>query len=97
MTEQLSPWCPLCFLEAGVTDASTRNVLRILTPSGARGQTVTPWDNGGWQCGSCGLTAPEHSWAKLMAEVIHSIDVDLDIEDFQSDIDRAYWKAENSK
>jgi len=45
---------------------------------GARGQTVTPWDNGGWSCETCGFRAPAEATFLLIDAVLHLSDPDCD-------------------
>lgn len=55
--------CPFCFLESGETDS----MFWCNPPGGYRGQVVTPWDAGWWQCDTCSLRLN-----KRMAEILNA-------------------------
>ena len=85
------PWCPWCFDDCANRQDALREcatfVSRVPRYGGARGQTVTPWDNGGWRCTSCQIQLPPHAWALAMIWVAKSHGYVED--EYQKDVDRA--------
>ena len=60
------PPCPWCVYGGTPLDAAHQTVSCVVRPGGCRGQTVTPWDMGGWRCSGCGVSAPSEAWARAI-------------------------------
>lgn len=74
------PPCPVCWHEETMRAARQERLEHDLTDEtlllwqrpygGARGQVVTRWDGGSWQCPTCGVVLIPHDAAVLLDAVL---------------------------